>query len=224
MRTIKFEGVIAVAAILFAATQATASMVETHYIDFTGWDSSLIDDGPGQTFTDVYPALPGPPVDVFVKAIGDFTVPSDFAFGTIRDALMQIDETHVFEFTFNRSVGIVIETNNVDSQEFVGIRGEGPETYMHESGAAPIITPTTDGLGIDISGTGVTLDPVTGAAKGTTTTMAATGTAISVTHTSLGFDNKWELFRVGITVVPEPNSMGLCGFGTLGLLLFRRQR
>ena len=220
MRTIKILSVFAVVASLFFAASSFALLANTEYIDFTGWDDTLIDNGPGQTFFDVFPSTPG--VDVFVQATGDFSRESRFAAGWISDALRNPNEADNFRFTFSQSIPeLVIKMATVDRQEAVDVIGVGPEMYFHDSGAFPNLVPI-GGAGLAVIGDGVGQGPA-GAAMGEVTTGAQMGLPVLVRHRNLfNFADKFEFFMVG-KIVPEPGSFSLFGLGLLGLLGLRKR-
>jgi hypothetical protein len=220
MRTIKVLSALAVVASLFFTAPSHALLMNTEYIDFSGWDATQIDNGGGQLFTDVFSSLPG--VDVFVQATGNFSRASKFQNGWIHDGLLNSNESDTFRFTFSSTVpDLVIKTATVDSQEAVDIMGVGPEMYFHDSGAVPTISPLgTSGITIVGTSTG---QGATGASKGETTSLAQMGQPVIVRHRTLGnFRNKFEFFMVG-RVVPEPNSFILIGFSLLGVLALRKR-
>lgn len=213
MRTYKATSVFAVVLTLLFAANAFAALPNVQYFSFAGWDSSLIDNGPGQTFN------VGNGINVTVQGFGDFTVPSEATTATsFRSGHLVSGDRNQFHFTFDTSLPVVIKTATVDLDEQVEIIGVGPETYVNMSGGAPTVTPITSG--IEIQGTGYGTG--TGAAMGETMTYAQINQAVIVRHDSLR-NNKWEFFMVG-TTIPEPNSVGLLGLGAFGLILGGRKR
>lgn len=223
MRTIKVVSLFAILVSLLVVTPSQAFLADVEFIDFSGWDHTLIDNGPGQTFTDVFPFLPGPAIDVTVAATGDFSRESKFTAGFINDALLNPNDADNFKFTFSRSIpNLVVRYLTVDSQEALDIIGVGPETNFHNDGAVPNILPI-GGAGIAIIGNGVGQNPLTGASSGDVTTGAQMGLPVIVRHRNLGtFIDKFEYFKIG-TFVPEPGSTGLLAFGLIGLLGLRKR-
>ena len=212
MRTFKFTTVFAVMLSLLLTAPTFAAFPNVNFFDFSGWDSNMIDNGPGQTFN-VAPGL-----NVTVRGVGDFTHPSQWTGSYIRSGHTTANDRNQFLFTFDTSLPVVIRTATVDLDEQVEVIGVGPETYSHNSGGMPTLTPITSGL--EIQGTGYGTG--TGAAHGEVLTFAQINQAVYVRHDSL-FRDKWEFFKVG-TVVPEPNSIMLLGLGAFGLLLSGRKR
>lgn len=215
MRTIKSTSVFALILSLFIAATSFAAIPNVEYFDFSGWDASLIDNGPGQTFN----VADG--VNVTVQGFGDFTTPSLWNGASFMSGHLQSGDRNQFHLTFDTSLPLVIKTATVDANEQVELIGVGPETYVHLNGAAPLLSDVgTSGIEIQGAGFGVGA----GAAAGETMTFAQQNLAVIVRHDSL-FNNKYEFFRVGTTVtVPEPNSIALIGLGAIGLVMSGRKR
>lgn len=213
MRTIKSTSVFAVILSLFIAATSFAAIPNVEYFDFSGWDASLIDNGPGQTFN------VGSGINVTVQGFGDFTTPSAWNGASIVSGHLESGDRNQFHLTFDTSLPVVIRTATVDANEQVEIIGVGPETYVHMNGALPLLSDVgTSGIEIQGSGFGVG----SGAADGETMTFAQQNLAVIIRHDSL-FREKFEFFMVG-TVVPEPNSIALIGLGAIGLVMSGRKR
>lgn len=213
MRTIKSTHVLAVVLSLFIAASSFAAIPNVNYFDFSGWDSTQIDNGPGQTFN----VAPG--INVKVQGFGDFTTPSLWNGVSFMSGHLNPNDRNQFHLTFDTSLPLVIKTATVDLDEQVEIIGVGPETYVHMNGAAPTLT-AIGTSGIEIQGTGYGVG--VGAAAGETMTFAQINQAVILRHDSL-FRDKYEFFMVG-TVVPEPNSVALIGLGAIGLIMSGRKR
>lgn len=213
MRTIKSTSVLAVVLSLFIAASSFAAIPNVQYFNFSGWDSALIDNGPGQTFS----VAPG--INVTVQGFGDFTTPSAWNGASFMSGHLESGDRNQFHLTFDTSLPLVIKTATVDIDEQVEIFGVGPETYVHMNGAAPTLTNIgTSGLEIQGAGYGVGV----GAAAGETMTYGQLNQAVIIRHDSL-FRDKYEFFMVG-TTVPEPNSIALLGLGAIGLIMSGRKR
>ncbi len=204
------------AATLIMSASAFAGLSDVVYFNFAGWDQDLIVNG-GQTFTDIYEDI-----DVTVTPLGtgmfDGTPGSKFTGGLIRTK--HVDPgAHTFRFTFSEPLRLVIKTETIDPKESVTISTSSTETYFHESGAPPTITPSMSG--ISITGNGFRVAP-NGSAFGET----LTGEASVLTVSYRAMNNvmtKYNQFAIG-TLVPEPNAIALLGIGGLGMLLQLRKR
>ena len=203
-------------AIIFGLCASSfAGMSDVEYFDFSGWDDGLISNG-GQTFTDVCGDI-----DVTVTSFGTFT--STGAAGTQVMTHHATPASASLKFTFSQPLELVVATNTVDADEVHSIFGVGPESYTHESGAAPTVA--TVGSGISITGNGYGINP-TGAAFGDTTTgptavLTLTYEALGTTAPGLEKYGQWMIGKV----VPEPNSVALLGIGGFGMLMqLRRKR
>lgn len=197
MRTLKNSRVVVASLfVLCTAAPSVALLPNVNYFDFSGWDHNQITSPAGQTFN-VAPGL-----NVTVTGVGAFSLPSEFSGGFIRSKHLNAGEMNEFRFSFGSSIPVVVKSTTVDKFEDVRIYGVGAESYFHDSGSAPTVSP--DGSGIQLLGTGV--GPT--AARGETTTFAqANAFTVRIQHRSLA-PNKFEQFMVG-TVVPEPTSAGL---------------
>ena len=97
---------------LFAITLCLCSNVlAVDYIDFSGWDHSLVTSGSGQVFTDVVDGI-----DVTVKTIGSFDGPSS---GNANgfSSFHTDPGSHSFQFSFSQPVSLVVNTLTVDRNE-----------------------------------------------------------------------------------------------------------
>lgn len=208
-------GLFAICFSVVAAAPSFALLPDTVYFDFTGWDHNQVTAPGGQTFTDVFGDID---VTVIATNASGFTFPTcasgmDIQSGNVTPGLNQ------FRFTFSESLLLVVQSKTVDSQEVFGVFGINNESYFHDFGANPTVTPFNSG--IHIAGNGVGINPG-GAARGETIT--GPSNLLTVTHQGLPpFNNKFETFMVG--TIPEPSSMSLIGIGMFGMLMsFRKRR
>ncbi len=213
MRT--FKSLVCFVVLSLVSSSAFALLPNTQYFNFSAYDQTIAATPAGQNFVGVVPGL-----NVNVKALGTFDVPVFFnAAGNFRAHYMTPTDPQgmtkelTLRFTFSQPLDVVVKSGTVDGREKVKITSAGAESYFHDYGAAPTITPS--GTGIQIQGNGFGINP-TGAARGETLIPGVS--LVNVTYSVLA-DNKFEFFMVG-RLVPEPSGLGAIG---MGLLVFLRR-
>jgi hypothetical protein len=201
--------VTAALSVLMFTLSASADIVS--WMDFSSWDHAMVTGG-GQTFENICDG-----VDVVVTGTPDHSrtsfVDADGAIRTGGD-----NNNHSFSFTFTAAVPVVVSVDSLDKWETINIinTGGGAVSYTHDRGSAP-----TESGDLTLVGTGVGQDPVLGAATGT----LDLGLTSSFTWDyTANFNNKFERFKVGKLVVPEPASMSLACLVGVALIGARRRR
>lgn len=213
MRTFNKFNIIVCAIVLGFCTSSFAALSDVEYMDFSGWDDSLIQGG-GQTFTDVCGDI-----DVTVTSLGSFT--STSAIGTNVTTHQATPDQATLKFAFSQPLAnLVVATKTVDPEETHYIYGLGAENYVHDTGTAPTVSPAGGGTGISITGNAFGVGP--GGSSFGETTVAGPTSVLTLTYASLQ-DDKFGQWMIG-KVVPEPNSIALLGIGGLGMLLQGRKR
>ncbi len=174
------------------------------WLDFTGWDHAQVTGG-GQTFTHIWG-----PIDVTVTGTPGNSLVSSYD-GDIRTG--GNNDSHSFMFNFSAPLDLVLDVKSIDRYEVLTTSSGNPITYTHTLGALP-----TESGNLTITGNGVGLS-ATGALRG----QKGLGITSSVnwSYTALR-TNKYERFRLGTVVVPEPGSLSLLAAALLLPLRFRR--
>lgn len=216
MRTLS-ASFVALALVACCASSSFGLLAGTEYFNLAGYNHALVS-GAGQTFNNVN----GAGLNVTVRALGTFDGPTSFVQGSIR-AFHADPGSYTFQFIFNQAIRAVVKTETVDINEAMSIFSVIPdvgETYFHDFGAAPTVTP--DGTGIRIRGNGFGIS-ATGAARGETL-MSADVTRVHVQYSALATVNKFDRIMIG-RLVPEPNAIGLLGSSiAMWALQFRKRR
>ena len=178
-----------------SAAHVQATVID--WFDFTGWDHALVT-GPGQAFTNIHGG-----VDVTVTGTPGNSVISSFD-GDIRTGGNH--DTHSFTFSFSQPLDLILDVKSIDLYETLTTTSSSPISYTHSLGAAPTQTGT-----LTIHGNGVGFG-ANGAARG----QQSLGMTSSVVWTYTAHRaEKYERFRLGVAVVPEPGACGLL----VGMLL-----
>lgn len=176
---------------------ATSARASTLWLSFPGWNHNTITTT-GQTFLGV---LPG--IDVTVTGTPNSFLASTFTPQGIRTGVSAGSQQ--FTFAFTAPVDLVVDVQSLDRFESLTVTTGGPIGYTHSLGAIP-----SQANSITLLGNGVGLG-IHGAARG----LLALGSVSSFTWDYASDRTfKYERFRVGSQIVPEPS-----GLLPLGLIL-----
>ena len=211
---------LAVVVVLVASGSAFALIDDSDikYLDFTGWDDTLIA-GAGQTFVGLDAGSTAGTVDVTVTRSAG--VASSLSGTTTIGTILALSGTQDFDFTFSKPLRFIVHHRTTDKLEDVTLETTTPVGHMQIAGASVLQSPFTNGLRVDGQAFGI--PPSGGAAEGQFT---ALGGASAMTYT-VGSDNdfypQYDFFRVGV-LIPEPNTSALAGIGLLGMVMSLRRR
>ncbi|HEY6564591.1 MAG TPA: hypothetical protein VIY86_08855 [Pirellulaceae bacterium] len=187
-------------------TWTTSSPASTLWLNFSGWNHTAITTG-GQTFLGI---LPG--IDVTVTGTPNGFLASTNSVQGIRTGVNVGSQQ--FAFSFSAPVPLVVDVQSLDRFETLTVTTGGPVSYTHNVGAVPNMIGN-----LTLMGNGVGLGP-TGAARG----LLSLGTVSSfVWDYSSGRGPKYERFRVGSEVIPEPAVSLPLGLIAAGLLIQGRR-
>ncbi|MEM7284625.1 MAG: PEP-CTERM sorting domain-containing protein [Pseudomonadota bacterium] len=190
---------------LFCVLLLAVQTANAEWLDFTGWDESLITGG-GQTFNnvcgDTNVTVTGTTSSFATSFSGD-----DIFIGGNTDSLS-------FTFTFDAPVNAMMDIHTLDSDEVLTITGGNPATYNHVFGNMP-----NQSGSLVLSGTAYGISP-TGASHGEID--LGTVSSFTVSYEALK-DNKFDRFSVGCSeVVPEPGTLMLILLGGMAMVCGRR--
>lgn len=206
-------GRVLIVTVIFASTNAAATLPDTQFFDFSGWDTPLIGNG-GQDFN-----LPS--IDGLVSF--DTTITgNDFVLGMAthewRGDWLELGFDDSLTFSFTQPINAVVKFEDFDSAESLTLDSTGSEQYFHMSGVLPTVTTTAAGIRID--------GDAGGTAMGELYTGSTPVSQITVTYEGLNAITQGKgsaRIMVG-RVVPEPSSSGLAGVAALAWLLTTRKR
>jgi hypothetical protein len=188
------------------------------YADLTGYSHASVTAAGGQTFLNAFPG-----VDITVEASGSFKLPTTYnTIGLARIRTSVDSGSNQLDFSITGSLAgstLFVDILTTDRHEIVNVTSNvATLNYQHLSGMAPNMSGdgTTD---LTMQGTGVMIHPVTGAADGRI--LFSQPDNFTVDYTGLT-NNKFEYYRIGRMVIPEPCSGMMAFSGLIALLSCRR--
>lgn len=193
------------AAAISLGLAGAASAKPIEWMGFTAWDHNSITTT-GQTFTDICGDL-----DVTVTGLAGSGAYTSISRGIQVHSGADADSVY-FTFAFSQPTDLVVEVQSLDLSETLNISSDSTAIYTHVLGAVP-----NQSGNLTLSGNGNGFG-ATGSARG----IIEVGNASTLTWAYSSTGRKFERFRIGKQIVPEPSALTLLGLGSIAILRRRR--